>query len=405
MKHGIYTKVVNLLSCLSERTMDLSVLSANLRRLRDARKLSQADLADAAGLSRMGYVNIENGEVSPRVDSLMRIANALGVKLDELLAPVRVLRAVRFRAQKKMTSRGDLLAKVARYLDDYNDLEKIVGESAAYKLAPLVEELSRLGKTNRPLLAAARARELLGLEEDDLIGDICNVLEDNGIKVFTPEVASEGFFGLSIAGSDGGPAVVVNTWDRISVERWIFSAAHELGHLLLHLLDAYDVEKTGEDEDEEREADLFAANFLMPEARFQSEWKKASGLGFVDRVLTVKRIFRVSWKTVVYRVAATSAEPSRVWAQFYGDYKRLYGRGLRAVDEPGGLSKDEFHPRPAPRMADEPDHLLPRDFVEERRKRLVREAIEKELISMGRAAEILDISLKDMRSLAFSWRA
>jgi len=32
-------------------------------------------------------------------------------------------------------------------------------------------------------------------------------------------------------------------WERLSVERWIFTAAHELGHLLLHL-DAYDVSKT-----------------------------------------------------------------------------------------------------------------------------------------------------------------
>jgi hypothetical protein len=33
--------------------------------------------------------------------------------------------------------------------------------------------------------------------------------------------------------SDGGPAVVVNVWGRLSVERWIFTAAHELGHLMI----------------------------------------------------------------------------------------------------------------------------------------------------------------------------
>lgn len=383
--------------------MDLAILCANLRRLRAARNRSQADVAEASGLSRMGYLSIENGEVTPRVDSLARIATTLGVKVEELLAPVRVLRRVRFRAKKRMSSREDLLVRVARHLDDYNELEGIVGEASPFRFKDLLEELERVSKKERPLVAAARARELLALNGEDLIGDICNVLEDNGVKVFTPEVASEGFFGLSVAADDGGPAVIVNTWDRISVERWIFTAAHELGHLLLHL-HAYDVDQTIEDDSEEHEADLFAANFLMPEERFQSEWRKASGLGFVDRVLTVKRLFRVSWKTVVYRVAAASPEPSRVWAQFYGEYKRLYGRGLRAVDEPGGLSKDDFHPRPAARMADEPDRLLPRDFVEERRKRLVRDAIEKELISMGRGAEILDLSLKEMRSLAFSWR-
>jgi Zn-dependent peptidase ImmA (M78 family)/DNA-binding XRE family transcriptional regulator len=383
--------------------MDLSVLSANLRRLRAAKNLSQTQVAEAAGLSRMGYVNIENGEVSPRVDTLTRMATTLDVRVEELLHPVRVLKRVRFRAKKKMTTREDLIVRVARFLDDYNELEEIVGERAPFRFGELADELEALPRAGRPLAAAARARAVLGLNADDLVDDICSLLEDNGIKVFTPEIASDSFFGLSVAAADGGPAVVVNTWDRIAVERWIFTAAHELGHLLLHLR-AYDVEQTNEDEREEEEADLFAASFLMPESRFQAEWKKAAGIGFVDRVLKIKRLFHVSWKTVLYRVADESPEPRDVWKQFFGDYKRQYGQSLKPFEELEGLSREDFRPRPAARAGDEPDHLLPRDFVEDRRKRLVREAIEKELLSMGRAAEILELSLKDMRALAVSWR-
>jgi len=61
-----------------------------------------------------------------------------------------------------------------------------------------------------------------------------------------------------VAKDDGGPAVVVNVWERISVERWIFTAAHELGHLLLHLW-RYSVDNRDENKAEEREADKFAA--------------------------------------------------------------------------------------------------------------------------------------------------
>ena len=39
--------------------------------------MSQAEVAEAAGLSRMGYSNIESGEVTPRVDSLARIETQL----------------------------------------------------------------------------------------------------------------------------------------------------------------------------------------------------------------------------------------------------------------------------------------------------------------------------------------
>jgi len=51
--------------------MDLSALSTNVRRLRAASGKSQGDLAEQAGLSRIGYRNIEAGQGAPRVDSLM----------------------------------------------------------------------------------------------------------------------------------------------------------------------------------------------------------------------------------------------------------------------------------------------------------------------------------------------
>ncbi|MDD9984029.1 MAG: ImmA/IrrE family metallo-endopeptidase [Gammaproteobacteria bacterium] len=70
-----------------------------------------------------------------------------------------------------------------------------------------------------------------------------------------------------------GPAVVVNTWDRISVERWIFTAAHEFGHLLLHP-DENRRDATELPVQAEREADVFASEFLMPETAFATEWEE-----------------------------------------------------------------------------------------------------------------------------------
>ena len=75
-----------------------------------------------------------------------------------------------------------------------------------------------------------------------------------------------------------------NVWNGfpLSVD---LSAVHELGHLL-HL-DSFDVEE--EDPQEEKEANLFAANFLMPEEVFLKEWEEAKGLPLIDRVMKVKR--------------------------------------------------------------------------------------------------------------------
>jgi Zn-dependent peptidase ImmA (M78 family) len=360
-------------------------------------------------MSRVGYRDIETGKAAPRLDSLQRIADALGRGVPDLLAPTRELTRVRFRAQKRMMTRENLLADVARWLDDYVEVEELVGKRLPWSLGDAAKEIkkSRRRGRSRAKYAAEVAREALELSGDgheELIRDMCGLLEDNGVKVLTAAVASEGFFGLSVGVEDGGPAVVVNVWDRISVERWIFTAAHELGHLLLHP-DAYDVSETDEPDAEEKEADTFAGYFLMPEDVFQREWDQARGLGFVDRVFKAKRIFRVSWQTVLYRVALglPEADRSKVWPRFHSAYKRRHGTSLTRRAEPEPLDADHFGGRPVDRVADEPARLVDDDFREDRLSRLVRLAVDQEKISLGRAAEILGIELTAMRDLANSW--
>jgi Zn-dependent peptidase ImmA (M78 family)/DNA-binding XRE family transcriptional regulator len=383
--------------------MDLTILSGNLRRIRSAKGKSQAEVADAAGLSRVGYRNIEGGASAPRVDSLMQIASALDVRLEELLTPVRTLTAVRFRAQKKMTTRGELLADVARWLDDYNEIEALLEAKEKFAFAGVRKKVEGMPHGEaRARKAAELARQAVKLTDRDVIRDICGMLEENGAKVFTPKLASEGFFGLSVAASDGGPAVVVNVWERLSVERWIFTAAHELGHLILHL-DAYDVTKTEEDPTQEKEADMFASYFLMPDALFDREFNEARGLPLVKLVFKLKRIFRMSWKSVLYRIASKSPDGGKLWPRFQWEYKQLTGRALGRADEPDGLVAEDFRGQPSAKVADEPEHLVEDDFVEDRLSRLVRKAVETEEITLSRAAEMLRVDIAKMRDIANSW--
>jgi Zn-dependent peptidase ImmA (M78 family)/transcriptional regulator with XRE-family HTH domain len=390
---------------------DAPQLVHNLRRLRDAKKLSQAELAERASLSRVAYGAIESGAAKPRVQTLLRIAQALDVPLKELMAPVRVLKAVHFRAHKRMTSREQILIDAARWLDNYNELERLVDDHIALAFDPLLRSLAerRPGRP-RALAAAEQARQALGLRKDDSIRDLCGLLEERGgIKVHPLRLLSDAFFGLSVAREEGGPAIVVNVWERISVERWIFTAAHELGHLLLHL-GAYDVSKTEEDPAEEAEADQFASHFLMPDDLFWQEWNEARGLPLIERVFKVKRIFRVSYKTVLYRLSEQETYGKEIWQRFETDYQRAYGQPLLVADEPERLPPEHFQAAMQtamvePRAAGEPVRLDHAEFVEDRLSRLVRTALEKEAISLGRAAEILQVDLRTMRARIASWVA
>ena len=376
--------------------MGSKVIAKNLHRLREAGKLTQEGLARAAGISRFGYRNIECGKSIPRAGTLQALAAALSVGVEELVSPVRELNHVRFRAMKRLNSREQILAEVGRRLSDYSELENILNDHRKWYL--------RLATNTRrsAVHAAAAVRKAFGLRPDEPIRDICGLLEHHGIKVLSIQLASDDFFGLSVGAEDGGPAVLINTWERISVERWIFSAAHELAHLVLHL-DAFDVSRQEEDKQEESEANQFASYFLMPAEVFFREWQGTFGMPFADRVLKVKRIFRVSYKTVLYRLQEKDVGVN-VWKLFQNSYRLRFGRGVAKIEEPVALEKSDYRASfPESSRAKEPDVLSPTDFKADRLWGLVRRAVEAGEISLSRGAEILNLPLSEMRQLRQTW--
>lgn len=382
--------------------MEQNIIGIHLRRIRQAKGLSQEKAAELSGISRPAYRNIETGASTPKVSTLQSIADGLGVKLQDLVTPIRTLEKGRFRASKRMNSREQILNEVARWLDDFNYLENLLQNKENYRFEDLVHRLSSVqAGVERAKLAAKMAREELELHGKEPIRDIAGLLESSGIKLYPISLASDGFFGLSVSELDRGPAVAVNVWERISVERWIFSAAHELGHLLLHL-DAYNVDESQEDDSQETEANTFASYFLMPEGAFESQWEETYGLAFVDRVLKVKRIFQVSYKTVLYRLA--EQDDSSVWGKFQAAYNSRTGKTLKIMDVPQGLPPHSFHQSMSEVLrSQEPDSLSASDFIEDRLSRLVRLAIESDKITLSRGAEILRLDLEDMRERVSSW--
>ncbi len=385
--------------------MTNQTISANLLRIRKDRGLSQVSLADNAGVSRGAYRSLEKGRSLPRGDTLKSLASALGVPLKDLLSPVRILERVRFRSLKRLKSRDQVLADVTRWLCDFLDLESLLGEESVHGLEPLWKTV-KTGQRLDIKAFAGMVREHFGLTNREPVHDICGLLESVGVKVYSIQVANDAFMGLSVSEEDGGPAVIVNTWERLPVETWIFSAAHELGHLLLHI-GSYDVDEDKEDADQEAEADAFASYFLMPEDVFLKEWNDTAGSSLYDRVLKVKRVFRVSWRTVLFRVSQLIPDHQRsfVWQRFNQESKvKRNGRSLLKHDEPEGIDreiyKDIYSSRP---VGSEPEGLYPHDFQEDRLYRLVRSAVENDVISLSRASEVLRISLSQMRELSASW--
>lgn len=381
--------------------MESANLAENLRRVRKSRGKSQQAVAEAAGISRIAYANIEKRGAVPRPQTLAKIAAALSVGMESLLRPVKQLEHVRFRSRKRMVVRDDVLAVVSSWLDDFNGLEELLAERRQVRLRDIRQGIGKKrAHGNRAASAASAVRGILGTNSKETIRDVCGVLEFLGVKVLPMAAfASEAFSGLSVSEEDGGPAIVVNAWKPFTVEHRIFTAAHELGHLLLHL-DEYDVTKTMEDAEVEREANMFASHLLMPPEGFSSEWNDTAGLALYDRVMKVKRIFRVSYRTVLFRLCELRICQDSIWPRFQFEHQKRTGRTLCRADEPEPIALDPFAS-----VSAEPDPLASSDFVEDRLSRLVRRAVEEDRITLGRAAHILQISLNDMRARSASWVA
>ena len=60
-------------------------LATNVRRLRDARQLTQRQLADVSGVPRPTVAHIESGAANPTLHVLVKVAGALGATIEELI--------------------------------------------------------------------------------------------------------------------------------------------------------------------------------------------------------------------------------------------------------------------------------------------------------------------------------
>ena len=66
-----------------------SYLAINIREYRNSRQLSQAKLAKMAGIPRPTLAHLESGTANPTLSVMMRLASALQVLIEELVAPPR----------------------------------------------------------------------------------------------------------------------------------------------------------------------------------------------------------------------------------------------------------------------------------------------------------------------------
>ena len=225
----------------------------NLSRFAFARKrrqLTKKELAEKAGVAQATLTRIDTGATSaPSDETVIALAKVLGYPVDFFyMDDVDELdvKQVSFRSLKSMTAKQTEAALAS------GALGCVFNDWISDKFNLPVPNLPEL-RVEDPVSAASAIRRHWGIGFRP-IPNLVKLLESKGVRIFTlaegKDVDAFSFW------RDGVPFMFLNTLK--SPERSRFDAAHELGHLLMHVhgyMDARDVE---------READQFASHFLVP---------------------------------------------------------------------------------------------------------------------------------------------
>jgi len=312
-----------------ERTADVpslaEVVSKRVRSLRERMGWSQSELARRAGIGVSTLSDIESGRSAPRLETVVALANALGVPLETFLRatenPLEVyLRAIE--TPQNLRALQQWLERCRRYLQ----IEVLAGKQAScapiYALRPtlsLKDELEQI----ESIAQQERGRLQLGMEP---IADLVGVVEEAGLRVVgadLPEDDIDGAF-LIVPECDASVALINRSKPAL---RQRFTLAHEYGHLLLHrhkglIVDQAVFQTTSP---EERQANAFAAAWLMPKAlieRLYDEYgfpKQRNRLPLYGWLL-MRRRMQVSVHALAWRLYHLGyiSESERDWALHEG---------------------------------------------------------------------------------------
>lgn len=331
-------------------------IGSRIQQARKMRSLSLRELGDRADLSAQAISKYERGLDTPGSGALLRLSRALDVSIEFFLRPRRVLEIrpdYRKRSSFPRKLEVSLQATILDWLDRYLEAEELRSPDGLEFVYPegFPREVASPGEIER---AALDLREAWKLGWDP-IENLTELLEDRGIRVGSVE-SEERFDACTfLAEADGKKLPVVVARRGGPGDRQRFSLAHELGHLMIRA--------TREDE-AEAAMNRFAGAFLAPEpaARFE--------LGGPRRHLDLyelhllKHKYGLSMQGWIYRAKDVGLLSDSRAASLFRTFRI---RGWHR-QEPGDAVPAE-HPT--------------------RFERLVVQALAEDLISEGRAAELL----------------
>ncbi|MFW6131599.1 MAG: helix-turn-helix domain-containing protein [Candidatus Aminicenantaceae bacterium] len=332
-------------------------------RLKSARKmagLSMEDLAKKAGgiITKQSISKYEQVMMKPSSDVIIRLAEALDVKPEYFYRKKSIeLSNMQFRKRANLPEKTleSLKQRTIDFLERYIELENILGISDKFENPLkdfLIESLEDVEKSAFELRNAWK----LGLSP---ISNLLEILEEQGIRIFEVQNIDD-FDGLSA--QIGDIQVIVINKD-LPTDRIRFTAAHELAHILCEFPKSKQKEKL---------CHTFAGAFLFPKKVMERELMKKRKQISIWELEELKKIYGISMQAIVKR------------ANILGLVSDFYYRNFQSMLNKEGWKKKE------PIAYEGREEAI-------RFSQLLHYAVNEEIITLSRAAELANKQIIDLR--------
>jgi len=255
---------------------------------RESREISQSDLSQATKIPQTLISRFEAGISLPTEDQIAVVAKVLEYPAGLFFQEDRIFgfNASVFFHRK----RADMPAKTLRRIHAVLNLTRMRVNRLmlAASISPEVELIRMtVEEFGSPENIARQVRALLHLPFGP-VSNLTAAVEDVGVIIAPHKFGSTRTDAVSEWIPGHQPIILMNIDDSIGGDRYRWTLAHELGHLIMH---------TFPSEKMEEEANRFASEFLMPESEIRHQLRNVR----LPNLALLKGIWKVSMGALLER--------------------------------------------------------------------------------------------------------
>ena len=360
------------MSTKTYETMSENKLEIFARRLKLARikaKLSMEALCNSMNglVSKQAISKYESAKMLPSSTVLISLASNLNVDVDYFFRPFTFEiddfnMSFRKKADVGSKETSALKVQIQDDVERYLEIEEILGVKESYLKQIQCNKIETISDVETYALMV-RQYWSLGI---DGIANVQETLESHGVKLIYTD-APESFDGVSGI-VNGTHSIIVLNSKKTNIERRRLTSLHELGHLLLN--EKFPTELP--QKEQEKLCNAFASEMLLPSEIISCYFRNNSSIA-IEELVSLSEAYGISIDAIVHKLHSLRIVNDDRYRSFY-IRKSKYASFKRLVEE-----------------------SRYKECKIDRFKSMVYSALAQQLISVNKAASLLQCSVDHVR--------